>query len=260
MPYTEKYKPQNLGQCLYPDQATEDLIKDFAANATAANLILYGPMGTGKSLMAKLIAEELHKSRAAWPETLQGTRLQTPAKSDAVADRIERISHIYNGFADRRLYIIEEFDLIKLDSQMAFSYLMDTTDVQLILTTNDVNKIDKRIFSRARVCHISGATQQDMLKLAQHVVTSEGVTATQAELQNLTVSSAGNVRDLMLDLEALVLRKRRQLAQTAASQITTPSGMIAMPAQNGAGAATMPGALPTVSLIQPSAPLGQPTP
>ena len=45
MPYTEKYQPQSLGQCLFPDQAAEDLIKDFAANFTAANLVLYGPMG-----------------------------------------------------------------------------------------------------------------------------------------------------------------------------------------------------------------------
>ncbi len=260
MPYTEKYQPQNLGQCLYPDQATEYLIKDFAANATAANLILYGPMGTGKSLMAKLIAEELHNSRAAWPETLQGTRLQTASKSDAAADRIEQISRVYSYFTDRRLFIIEEFDLIKPDCQMAFSYLMDKTDVQMILTTNDVHKIDKRIFSRARVCNVSGATQQDMLKLARHVVSSEGVTVTQAELTKLTVSAAGNVRDLMLDLEALVLSKRKQSAQTAASQVITPPGVTAAMAQIGAGMAQAPVILPIASNILPNTPMGHPTP
>jgi replication-associated recombination protein RarA len=260
MPYTEKYQPQNLGQCLYPNQATEDLIKDFAANATDANLILYGPMGTGKSLMAQMIADELCTSRAAWPETLQGTRLQTPAKSDAAADRIERITRVMSYFTDRRLFIIEEFDLIKLESQMAFSYLMDKMEVQMILTTNDVHKIDKRILSRARVCNISGATQQDMLKLAQHVVASEGVTATQAELTKLTVSAAGNVRDLLLDLEVLVLSKRKQSAQTAASQVITPPNVTAAIAQTGAGTPPAPFMLPTVSLITPNTPMGQPTP
>jgi replication-associated recombination protein RarA len=260
MSFTEKYKPQNLGQCLYPDQATEDLIRDFATNAIDSSLVLYGPMGTGKSLMAKLIEDSLRESGAAWPETFQGTTLQTASKSDAVAERIEKLSCLSNFLGDRKLFVIEEFDMIKLDNQMAFSYLMDTAGVQFILTTNEVQDIDKRILSRAQVCHISGATQNDMLKLAQHVVASEGVTATQSELNQLTVSSAGNVRDLMRGLEGLVLRKRRQLAQTAAIQVVTLSGLTSAQAQPILGSALTPSSLPTVSFISPNAPLGQPTP
>jgi replication-associated recombination protein RarA len=260
MPYTEKYQPQNLGQCLYPEQATEDLIKDFAANATDANLILYGPMGTGKSLMAKLIADELSDIGSATLETFQGALLRTPTKVEAVIDQMERWNRSKNFFASRRLYIIEEFDRVHYDSQLGFGHLMTTPGVQFILTTNAVENIDDRILSRARVCNISGATQKDMLTLAQHVVTSEGVTATQTELTKLTVSAAGNVRDLMLDLEVLVLSKRKQSAQTAASQVITPLNVTAPMAQRGAGTAPAPVMLPTVSLITPSTSLGQPTP
>lgn len=263
MPYSEKYQPQNLGQCLYPDQATEDIIKDYAANATASNLILHGPMGTGKSLMAKLIADELLEKRAAWWDRFQGTRLKTSAKLDEVIHSLEKLSYKSCFIGDRRLFIIEEFDQIKLDSQLAFSYLMDTAGMQFIFTTNEVQNIEKRILSRAQVCHISGATQQDMLKLAQHVVSSEGVTATQAELTKLTVSAAGNVRDLMLDLEALVLSKRKQSAQTAASQVITPPNVTAAIAQSGVGTAPAPVMLPTVSLVTPNTPntpMVQPTP
>jgi replication-associated recombination protein RarA len=260
MPYTEKYQPQNLGQCLYPDQATEDLIKDFAANATDANLILYGPMGTGKSLMAKLIANELSDSRSAILETFQGALLRTPAKVEAVIDQLERWNRSKNFFANRRLYIIEEFDRVPYDSQLGFGHLMTTPGVQFILTTNAVENIDDRILSRARPCLISGATQQDMLNLAQHVVTSEGVTATQAELEKLTVSSDGNVRDLMLGLEGLVLRKRKQTAHTAASKIATPSGATATTAQSGPVAASVQNVMPSVSLIPPNTPMVQPTP
>lgn len=246
MSYTEKYKPQNLSQCLYPDQATEDLILAFASDAISSSLVLYGPMGTGKSLMAQMIADDLHKSQAAWWESFQGSRLQTPAKSDAIAERIEGLSHLANFFTKRRLFIIEEFDMIESDSQMAFSYLMDRAGVQFILTTNEVHKIDQRILSRAQICNISGATQQDMLKLAQQVVTSEGVTATQAELTRLTVAAAGNVRDLMRGLEGLVLRRRLQLAQNSASQVVLPTVVSASQTQAGGSTAIM---LPAVSLI-----------
>ena len=260
MPYTEKYQPQSLGQCLFPDQAAEDLIKDFAANSTAANLVLYGPMGTGKSLMAKLIADELSGSRSATSETFQGALLRTPAKVEAVIDQMERWNRSRNFFAGRRLYIIEEFDRVHHESQLGFGHLMTTSGVQFILTTNAAANIDLRILSRAQPCQVSGATQQDMLKLAQYVVTSEGVTATLAELDKLTVSCAGNVRDLMLGLEALVLRKRKQTTQTAASQVTLPSGVTAAMAQSGTGMAQVPSVLPSVSLIPPNMPVGQATP
>lgn len=218
MSFTAKYKPQNLNQCLYPDKDTEDFIKDVAANVTDANLILYGPMGTGKSLMARLIADELSDSGSATYDTFQGALLRTPGKVETLIEKLDGWNRTYNVFASRRLYIIEEFDRVHLDSQLGFGHMMTTDYIQFILTTNEVLGIDKRILSRARPCLISGAMQADMLKLARHVVSMEGVPATDAELEKVTISSSGNVRDLMHGLEGLVLRKQRQLGQVASGQ------------------------------------------
>ncbi len=220
MSYTADYKPQNLNQCLFPNKTTEDIIWDIAGNFTDANLVLHGPMGTGKSLMARLIGDELEKIRAATFHIFQGALLRTPAKVEALIEKLDDWNRTYNAFASRRLYIIEEFDRVHFDSQLGFGHVMTTDDVQFILTTNEVQDIDKRVLSRAQLCHISGATQADMLKLAQDVVAKEGVMATDSELFQVAVSSGGNVRDLMHGLEGLVLRKRRQLGLLASGQHT----------------------------------------
>jgi replication-associated recombination protein RarA len=219
MPFTVKYQPTALNQCLFPDQETADIIHDTAANLTDMNLVLYGPMGTGKSLMAQLIAEELSKDRIATYERFEGATYTTAAKVQDLVKLIEAQNKYVNMLAKRRLYIIEEFDRIDTQNQIAFGYLMSTPDVQFVFTTNHVANIDQRLLSRAHLCHITGGTQKDMLTLTQHVIQTEGVTATDAELNNHVQKAKGNVRDLMNNLEAFVLLKRKKTTRAATAAV-----------------------------------------
>ena len=262
MRYIEKYQPQNLNQVLYPNLAVEQLVKSVAANSTSSNLILFGPMGTGKSLLAQLIAEELASKRIVDVEVFQGTQLRTAAKADDLIQRIEKQRFLYNVFADRRMYIIEEFDRVPLESQLGFGHLLTTPDLQFILTTNSVSDIDARLVSRALPCKVTGATQQDMEQLVQRVLSNEGVSATPTEVAKLITSVNGNVRDLMNGLEVLVLQKRLQ------SVPAVPQPVAPVAPQPVAQAVQQPPVQPlppaslavTVTPPQQPAPSAQPTP
>lgn len=215
MPFTVKYQPTALNQCLFPDQATKDIIHDFATNLTDMNLVLYGPMGTGKSLMAQLIAEELNRNRIATYERFEGATYTTAAKAQELVKLIDGQNKFVNIFAQRRLFIIEEFDRIDQSNQIAFGHLMTKPNVQFVLTSNHVLNIDQRLLSRAHLCHITGGTQNDMQTFAQHVLQCEGVTATPSKLDSIVQGAKGNVRDLLNILEDFVLRQRRTAAVAA---------------------------------------------
>ncbi|ESW61681.1 MAG: hypothetical protein Q27BPR15_05330 [Rhodobacter sp. CACIA14H1] len=240
MPFTVKYQPTALNQCLFPDQATADIIHDIAADLTDMNLVLYGPMGTGKSLMAKLIAEELSNNRVATYERFEGATYTTAAKVHDLVKLIDNQNKYVNVFAKRRLFIIEEFDRVDFPSQIAFGHLMTTPNVQFVFTTNHVANIDQRLLSRAHPCNITGGTQKDMLTLAQHVIQTEGVTATPSQLNSLVQNAKGNVRDLLNDLEAFVLIQRKTTARAVSA---------AVPAVN---------ILPTQQNVQPQSPNAAP--
>lgn len=254
MPFTVKYQPTALNQCLFPDQATADIIHDIAADLTDMNLVLHGPMGTGKSLMAKLIADELSNNRVATYERFEGATYTTPAKAQSLVNLIDKQNKYVNVFAKRRLFIIEEFDRVDFPSQIAFGHLMTTPNVQFVFTTNHVADIDQRLLSRARLCQITGGTQKDMLTLAQHVIQTEGVIATSPQLNSLVQNSQGNVRDLLNDLEAFVLLQRKKTARAVSA--AEPAVSI-LPMQQNVQPQT-PNATPNAN-VQPAS-AAQPTP
>lgn len=252
MPFTVKYQPTALNQCLFPDQTTKDIIHDFASNLTDMNLVLYGPMGTGKSLMAKLIAEELDRNRIATYERFEGATYTTASKAQDLVKQIDGQNKYVNIFAQRRLFIIEEFDRIDQSNQIAFGHLMTKPNVQFVFTSNHVQNIDQRLLSRAHLCHITGGTQNDMLMLAQHVLQSEGVTATPSKLDSIVQNANGNVRDLLTDLEAHVLVQRKSAARTAA--VAAPPVPLGVPSVQPLSS----NAAPTFSILPAST--AQPTP
>lgn len=223
MKFTTKYVPTSLNQCLFPDTATKNLVTSFAQNLTSSNLVLYGPMGTGKSLMANFIGKELDRGQIAPFYTLNGTNMSTAADAKAEIARIEKITMLVPFPQERRVFLIDEFDCVPRKEQLGFARFFERADIQFVLTTNYVEDIDKRILSRAQLCEITGATQQDMMLLAQQVVAAEGVIATIGELQNRVVRSNGNVRDLLNMLEGLVLQRR------AAGAVATPTVVATTP-------------------------------
>lgn len=100
---------------------------------------------------------------------------------------------------------------------------MTKPNVQFVFTTNHVANIDQRLLSRAHLCHINGGTQKDMLTLAQHVIQTEGVTATDFELNNHVQKAKGNVRDLLNNLEAFVLLQRKKTARSVSAAVPAVS-------------------------------------
>lgn len=231
MTFTTKYAPTSLNQCLFPDTATKNLVTSFAGNLTSSNLVLYGPMGTGKSLMASFIGKELDRRQIASFFTLNGTNMSTAADAKAEIALLEKMTILAQFPQERRVFLIDEFDCVHRPSQLGFARFFERADIQFLLTTNHVTDIDERILSRSHLCPVTGATQQDMLLLAQRVVAAEGVIATMDELQNRVVRSNGNVRDLLNMLEGLVLQKRAVGAVATSSTAASTPTVASTPAQ-----------------------------
>lgn len=259
MTFTTKYAPTSLNQCLFPDTATKNLVTSFARNLTSSNLVLYGPMGTGKSLMASFIGKELDRRQIASFFTLNGTNMSTAADAKAEIALLEKMTILAQFPQERRVFLIDEFDCVHRPSQLGFARFFERADIQFLLTTNHVTDIDERILSRSHLCPVTGATQQDMLLLAQRVVAAEGVIATMDELQNRVVCSNGNVRDLLNMLEGLVLQKRASSAVPTPSTGTPAPAVVSTPTVASAPVLThSPPPAPPVRQASPVA--AQPTP
>jgi len=54
-----KYAPTNLNEVIYPSVAVERRIKGIAAGQLEGHVMLYGPNGTGKTTVAKLLIQAI---------------------------------------------------------------------------------------------------------------------------------------------------------------------------------------------------------
>ena len=59
MKFDKKHRPKTLADVVYADAAVEQALNDYAHNQRYKHLLLYGPKGTGKSVSAQLVLNEL---------------------------------------------------------------------------------------------------------------------------------------------------------------------------------------------------------
>ena len=56
--FVEKYRPHNLNNFI-GDSTIRDKVQEYITEGTLQNLLLFGPAGTGKTSLAKLIVKQL---------------------------------------------------------------------------------------------------------------------------------------------------------------------------------------------------------
>lgn len=171
-----KYRPQTLSDFVFANDQVERQIRRFAMGQTTRPLVLYGPFGTGKSTVADLI-----------PKTIEGPKVKIERvkaedlnNSEEVRKKFFRDRQFDNLFApegqSRHYTVVEE---VNFDPK-AKGALRNTLDEMegrdlVIFTTNELNKLDEGLLSRAEVVEIPPAKPERFLLRAQEILKAEGV-------------------------------------------------------------------------------------
>ena len=146
-----KHAPQFLGDVIYPDTTTANEIQAIEQGRMHANLILWGPTGTGKSTVARLLAKKLGGYGTQWCDTDYTKVVNEPKPAYAMRVKGEQVPFFTDG--TKYIMLFEEFDRYPQKRDVLWNAL-DETDpekVMLIITTNHISKIDAPLQSRCKV-------------------------------------------------------------------------------------------------------------
>jgi replication factor C small subunit len=172
----EKYRPDTL-EGYVGNENIKKVIAQYLTQNDIQNLIFYGPAGTGKTTLAKIIINNLDCDH-----------LYINASDER---GIETIREKVTGFASvasfkpLKVVILDEADFLTIQAQASLRNIIETFSrtTRFIMTCNFVERIIDPLQSRCQVLKIVPPTKSDVAKHLAGILSSESIKYTIEDLK-----------------------------------------------------------------------------
>ena len=144
LPLVEKYRPVDFNEVVNTTDI-ETIKKLIESPTNMPSLLFYGPQGTGKSTIAKLIINKLK------PIDVLRINGSDTTGVDTIRDKVYNFMISMSSVQDKpKLIWIEEFDFMSASAYAALRAMMEQymKNARFIVTCNYLNKIPEPILSR----------------------------------------------------------------------------------------------------------------
>lgn len=193
----EKYRPSDLRQLIGNSKAMQDVLM----NINKKPILLYGGPGTGKTLLAHLVAKKLNYDL--YEINASDYRDQESMK------RLAEISRQTSLFGKKRLILVDEVDGMAGTDRGGITELIKVLKENCcptILTANDA--YDKKLVSLRSYVLLVPFTKINYLSIAKHlreICEKEGFACEEQTVKGLAQRSNGDMRSAINDLESLIV-------------------------------------------------------
>ncbi|MBQ6375417.1 replication-associated recombination protein A [Candidatus Saccharibacteria bacterium] len=196
VPLAERMRPQKLSEVIGQDAIIGDgkILTEIAKKGEPVNLIFWGPPGTGKTTLARILAREF---KADFVEI----SAVTAGKKDVEAV-VERAKVNWN-LGTRTVLFVDEIHRFNKAQQDAFLPHVESGLITLIgaTTENPSFEVISPLLSRSRVVMVNHLSKAAILEVLMRAVEAEKINITEEALDYLAELSGGDARSALGDLE-----------------------------------------------------------
>ena len=167
--WVEKYRPKVLNEYIGNDLLKEK-VEGYLERNDIPHLLLYGKAGTGKTTLAKIIANTIKCDfmiiNASDENGVETLRVKIKNFASGV------------GFGGYKIIILDEADYLTPNGQAILRNVMETFSAhcRFILTCNYHEKIIEPIISRCQTFAVIPPSKKDVAVHVSNVLTKEGIT------------------------------------------------------------------------------------
>ena len=196
--YVERFRPTEL-QHYVGNENVKDTIQKYLDQGDIQNFIFYGPAGTGKTTLAKIIVKNLDCDY-----------LYINASDE---NGIDTIREKVKGFASAaswkgiKVVILDEADFITIQGQAALRNVIETfsRSTRFILTCNFIERIIDPLQSRCQVLKVVPPTKQDVYNHLTWILDDQlNISYTPEDLKTLIVKYYPDMRKMLNVLQMSV--------------------------------------------------------
>ena len=164
----EKYRPSKLENYVGNENIKKSISKYLDQN-DIQNLIFYGPAGTGKTTLAKLIVQNLDCD-SIYINASDERGIET------IRDKVQSFASVAS-FKPLKVIILDESDFLTIQAQASLRNIIETFSrtTRFILTCNYVERIIDPLQSRCQVLKIVPPTKKDVAKHLHWICNEESI-------------------------------------------------------------------------------------
>ena len=193
--FIEKYRPTKLDELLGNKSQFSEIVKFVKEWKKQDVLLVYGPIGCGKSLTIKLVADslktELLESHASDERSLK-----------KFEESVKKASLQQSLIQKKKIILIENVD--RMESMKAITDLIKTSNFPVILTTED--PYSKKLYSlksKSTLLKFNRIRSDSINKFLKIIKDIENLDLEESKLNMISRTCSGDVRAALNDLESL---------------------------------------------------------
>lgn len=196
VPLAERMRPKTLKEVVGQDDiiGPGKILTEIVKKKEPVNLIFWGPPGTGKTTLARILAHEFKSDFVEISAVTSG-------KKDVEAV-VERAKGNWN-LGQRTVLFVDEIHRFNKAQQDAFLPHVESGLITLIgaTTENPSFEVISPLLSRSRVVIVAPLDKKSILKVLKKAVKAENIDITSDALDYLAELSGGDARSALGDLE-----------------------------------------------------------
>lgn len=173
--WVEKYRPSTMEKFIGSESVKETFLQ-FIKKGDIPHILLFGPAGTGKTSLAKLLTRGIN---------CDVMYINASDQSGIDDVRIKMKNYACSaGFKPLKVIILDEADRLSRDAQGALRNMLETysAHTRFILTCNYVEKMIAPISSRMQTFEIKPVSKKDVAIRLAEILREENVTFTTEDI------------------------------------------------------------------------------